>query len=733
MTIATPAKTADGAGTGGNGRAAGWSLGRFAVLWHRLPFTTTVFLAIMVVGVATGSLWHAAEHQATFHQFAYGLPSMENGRWWTLLTGPFYALRPWFYLPMAGGFALLAGFAEWQLGTRRAMVVTIGGQLVPTIVATQFLQLCRNSGWAWADRIAGTLDVGFSGGALAAIAVASATLRTPWRLRVRALLVVYAGVAIVYVGTLADLVHFFALALALPLGRWLAGPAARNANRPSLREWRLLGCAGLVLLVVAEMVMSLIPGDGPFGSSKEISLSGVELIPLCVVAVPLLNGLRRGSRFAWRCAIALCVFAASQMAILAGLFAITRLFHADYDLSGPPLFIVDNLLWMVELVLLICARRAFRVPSRRRRRKLFRGGPDPAFARLLLGRNGGSTISWMTTWPHNTYFIASDGASYLAYQRHAGVAVALGDPVAPDGSGARTLREFATMCENNGLVPCVFSATSATTRQTGEMGWQQVQVAEDTLVDLENLEFRGKAWQDVRTALNRAKKDGIEFRLVRLAEQPQAIREQVRALSQEWIGDKGLPEMGFTLGGVDQAMDPATRVGLAVDADGTVHGVTSWLPVHTGAGEVGGWTLDVMRRSAHGFRPVMEFLIASACLAFREEGAKFVSLSGAPLVRSSNSGPRQMVDRMLDALGSMMEPYYGFRSLHAFKAKFQPRHEPLYLTYRDEADLPRIGIALGRAYLPNAGLKDFAKLALRRQRVVGGGVEVERSAAGTPR
>lgn len=311
--------------------------------------------------------------------------------------------------------------------------------------------------------------------------------------------------------------------------------------------------------------------------------------------------------------------------------------------------------------------------------------------------------------------------------------MALGDPVAPDGTSDRTLREFSAMCENTGLVPCVFSATAGTVAQTEKLGWKHVQVAEDTLVDLENLQFRGKAWQDVRTALNRAKKDGIEFRLVRLAEQPWSIREQVRALSEEWICDKGLPEMGFTLGGVDQAMDPATRVGLAVDADGTVHGVTSWLPVHTGDGEVGGWTLDVMRRRAGGFRPVMEFLIASTCLAFREEGAKFVSLSGAPLVRSNDSTPRQMVDRMLDALGSMMEPYYGFRSLHAFKAKFQPRHEPLYLAYRDEADLPRIGIALGRAYLPNAGLMDFAKLALRRQRVVGGGVVVDRSAAGTPR
>jgi lysylphosphatidylglycerol synthetase-like protein (DUF2156 family) len=46
-----------------------------------------------------------------------------------------------------------------------------------------------------------------------------------------------------------------------------------------------------------------------------------------------------------------------------------------------------------------------------------------------------------------------------------------------------------------------------------------------------------------------------------------------------------------------------------------------------------------------------------------------------------------------------MEPCYGFRSLHAYKSKFQPRREPLHLVYRRTTDLPKIGIAILRAYL----------------------------------
>ncbi|MEU4670700.1 hypothetical protein AB0F91_22610 [Amycolatopsis sp. NPDC023774] len=109
---------------------------------------------------------------------------------------------------------------------------------------------------------------------------------------------------------------------------------------------------------------------------------------------------------------------------MSGVPAVAQLVRAEYDSHGLSLLFVADLLWTVELVLLIAASGAFRVPSRRRRRKPLRGGPDGSFARLLLGRNGGSTIAWMTTWPQNAYSVASDGASRQ-------------------------------MCDNSGLVLCV--------------------------------------------------------------------------------------------------------------------------------------------------------------------------------------------------------------------------------------------------------------------------------------
>ena len=132
-------------------------------------------------------------------------------------------------------------------------------------------------------------------------------------------------------------------------------------------------------------------------------------------------------------------------------------------------------------------------------------------------------------------------------------------------------------------------------------------------------------------------------------------------------------------------------------------------------GEVIGWTLDLMRRRDRGFRPVMEFLIAASARMFAEEGYRFISLSAAPLARSAGHATDDEYDetvlhKLLTFLGDTLEPYYGFRSLLTFKNKFQPVHHPMYLVFPDETALAEIGMAIARAYVPDARFADWIKM-----------------------
>ncbi|MEY9894915.1 phosphatidylglycerol lysyltransferase [Catenulispora sp. MAP5-51] len=335
-----------------------------------------------------------------------------------------------------------------------------------------------------------------------------------------------------------------------------------------------------------------------------------------------------------------------------------------------------------------------------------------AEARALLTTYGGSTLSYMTTWPGHEYWITRDARAAVAYRVIGKVALTTGGPFGDPQVRDDVLGEFAEYCDQQGWTPCFYSVTAETLDAATRLGWSGIQVAEDTVLALPDLAFTGKKWQDVRTALNKAGKEGIAASWVSFPDAPQALRKQVRDLSHEWVAGKGLPEMGFTLGGLDELDDPQVRCLVAVDGAGRLHGVTSWLPCYRD-GEPVGWTLDFMRRSSEGFRGVMEFLIATAATQFKQEGAEFMSLSGAPLARTGGGPQPDGLQRLLDGVGRVLEPVYGFRSLLAFKAKFQPQYRPLYIAYPDPVALPAITNAIGRAYLPRTTPGQMLRLSRR--------------------
>jgi len=211
---------------------------RRGLLVRRLPFTVTVTALMLIAGLVTGALWDAAADRSWFPRIAYGLPAFLDGAWWTPVTGAFFALEPGIYLPMVGSFVLLAGYTEFKLGARIAAVTVIGGQLIGVLGAAAVLLPLQFTDWAWAQELSGHLDLGFSAGALAGLAVVSGTLRDPWRLRVRLALLAYVAISFVLIGALADLEHLIAVIAALILAPLLID--ITPAHRPSRREWRLL-------------------------------------------------------------------------------------------------------------------------------------------------------------------------------------------------------------------------------------------------------------------------------------------------------------------------------------------------------------------------------------------------------------------------------------------------------------------------------------------------------------
>lgn len=669
---------------------------RLAAVLSRLPATLTLVAAILVAGVVSAGLWSPFENSPAWEAVAYGLPALEAGRWWTPFTGTIFVNQPWVYVFTITGFAGMA-YLEWRRGWRAALGYFWIGQLFAVFGTALVLWLLALLPWEWAQAEAASLDVGPSGGTMACIAAAVGLFVQPWRVRAWLVLLAFVFIAMLFWGTLADLEHLLAVLLVLGVDRSL------RVQRTTMREQRLIAFVALLALGAIQVIVVLVPTNGPFGPTEPVSGGFIDAAFDAVVILLVANGLRRGRRWAWVLSIILAGINIAIAVLVAVAIVLSSEQQVEVVIDGETeLALAAGVMWLLLLAYLIAVRHAFR--ARRRSALGHQPAPDVADVKELLRAHGGGTLSWMTTWEGNSYARTTHGM--VAYQRRAGVALALADPLGPAATRAESVREFIRLAEAVGLVPCFFSADDAT-REAVPPTWRNLVVADDTIVDLPGLEFTGKRWNSVRSSLNRAGREEMTFRMTRLADEPWGIQAQLRAISEMWVGDKGLPEMGFTLGTLVEAEDPEVRLALAISPTGDVDGFLSWLPIFGEGGVVRGWTLDLMRRREGGFGPVMEYLIGSSARVFSDEGAGIMSLSGAPLAHDypPDAG---IIAALSDKLAEALEPVYGFRSLHRFKQKFHPRYETLYLLFRDESDLTRIGAGLTRAFLPDATLRQFA-------------------------
>ncbi len=327
-------------------------------------------------------------------------------------------------------------------------------------------------------------------------------------------------------------------------------------------------------------------------------------------------------------------------------------------------------------------------------------------ARRIVAAHGRSGTAYMTLWPGNSLFLGPGEQSYLAYRVCADVAVVLGDPIGPPESGAALVKVFIEHALTEGWEAVFYAATEELLPIYRGSGYEALQIGEEAVIPLAGLEFKGKEWQTVRSAINRASREKLAFQLYEGGSVPAPVREQLFAISAAWQAQRKLPPMEFTLGRTEDVDDPNVAVAAAVGADGLVHAFADWLPVHARRG----WVIDLMRRRADSMSGAMEFLIASSLLAFRDRGYAQASLATAPLANLDRNSEASLLQQVLGLVYDHFDTYYRFKSLFEFKDKFQPRWEGIYLVHPGVDRLPRVVQALVQAHLPGLDVRKVLQI-----------------------
>jgi phosphatidylglycerol lysyltransferase len=279
-----------------------------------------------------------------------------------------------------------------------------------------------------------------------------------------------------------------------------------------------------------------------------------------------------------------------------------------------------------------------------------------------------------------SYFTSPGVDGFVAYQVSGGVALIAGDPVCPPQQACRLLHDFS----HSMMMPVgAYQVSSRMLEEFRKEGFGDVQIGKEAIFDLNRFSLAGGKMELVRAATNKAKRAGVVVTEHHpFSEGAEAINDELREISGEWLKGKGNHELGFVLGSLGLEHQSAKRyfIGRSGNGSGRIEGFIICEPIYGR----NGYYLDVTRRRPDAVRGTMELLTCEILRQLREEGCQMVSMGLAPLALLDDPDLENhpVLATLMRFVYERVNLNYDFKLLYRYKAKYHPhKWEPQYFCF----------------------------------------------------
>ena len=312
-------------------------------------------------------------------------------------------------------------------------------------------------------------------------------------------------------------------------------------------------------------------------------------------------------------------------------------------------------------------------------------------ARRIVGTYGQTTLARLALLEDKSYYFSPSAKSAIAYVPKGRGAIALGDPIGPPEDRKEAIVGFQEFCDRNDWYPAFYQTLPDDLEIYYSLGFRVIQIGEAAIVNLKDFTLKGKANQNLRTAINRLTKAGHQ---VKFYEPPLSLElmRQMKAVSDEWLQMVQGAEKQFSVGWFNEAYLRETRAIAIHTPDGKISAFANM--ISAGDRVVG---VDLMRRRTEVENGTMECLFASMLQHCQELGYAEFDLGLSALAGVGEAEKSGRLEKVLIYLSDHLSKFYNFKGLHSFKDKFGPRWEPRYLVYPSLGSLPDVVVALIRA------------------------------------
>jgi phosphatidylglycerol lysyltransferase len=328
---------------------------------------------------------------------------------------------------------------------------------------------------------------------------------------------------------------------------------------------------------------------------------------------------------------------------------------------------------------------------------------DRARARAIVERFGRSSLARFTLFP-DKYSYFSPGGSVIAYTLKGRVALALGDPIGPETDAGEAIRRFQAYCQGNDWVPGFYQTLPDYLKHYKAVGFQALHIGNEGIVTLADFSLEGRAGKSLRGAVNRLSRLGYQM-VLHGPPLPDALLEELRLVSDQWLAMMHGREKGFSLGWFDDEYIRHSPAMAVHAADGTVTAFANIVSEFQ-RNEI---TIDLMRRRPTAEAGTMDFLFVFLLQWAKAQGYASFNLGLSPLAGVGLGSGDSRVERALHYIYEHVNQFYNFKGLHAFKEKFHPQWSPRYLVYLNAANLPAAAAAVIRADSGDEFVWDYMK------------------------
>ncbi|HCW48770.1 MAG TPA: GNAT family N-acetyltransferase, partial [Brevundimonas sp.] len=274
------------------------------------------------------------------------------------------------------------------------------------------------------------------------------------------------------------------------------------------------------------------------------------------------------------------------------------------------------------------------------------------------------------------------GRSFIAYRVRGRRWIAMSEPAGLREERLQLLWAFAEMADSYGGAPVFYSVGEGLLADLATLGLAVRKVGEAAVIDAARFSTEGKGKQNLRTALNRAEREGARFEVAPPGS-ARVLETELRAVSDAWLNHHNGSEKAFSLGRFDTEYLDGQRLAL-VRENGRIFAFANLL-VGAGGREA---MIDLMRYDPDGPHGVMDYLFTRTAQWAREQGLERLDLGMAPLSGLEDRRMAPVFARVGALVFEEGGAVYGFQGLRAYKAKFGPDWRSKFIAAPPSAPLP---------------------------------------------